>query len=108
MTPTKEMIEAVEYMAETGECEKIESIEKCFLCPGNSQYNNNKLCGENGWSDIKLGCDEFDKTLQASAKNWIKENGIKLYLDPENPGKLTRVPNDFGSVGEITKENKLD
>jgi hypothetical protein len=88
MKPTKEMIEAVKYMAVRGKCNSGYDI--CIVCP------IEKYCDATKWSEV-------DKTLQTSAKNWLKENGIKLYLDPENPGALTRIPNEFGSVGEIKK-----
>lgn len=62
------MIEAVEYMAETGKCENI----CCVNCPDYDKYND---CINSGWSSHD---DTFvyDKTLQSSAKNWLKENEL--------------------------------
>jgi hypothetical protein len=59
MEPTKEMIEEIKYMAETGECNA--SYKFCITCP----------------LDTSCEYDRVDKILQTSAKNWLKENGVK-------------------------------
>lgn len=70
MSPTKEMIAAVEYMAETGKCD----YQYCINCPGGTRNNDEtKECNENGWADRGRTSD-FSKTLQTSAINWLKEN----------------------------------
>jgi hypothetical protein len=101
MKTTKEMIEAVKYMAKKGVCECVWCVKCPFFFKNNKE---NELCFVVGYRKGDQR-HKFDKTLQTSAKNWLKENGTKLYLDPSNPGALTRIPNEFGSVGELTTEN---
>ncbi|MCP4991561.1 MAG: hypothetical protein GY928_37535 [Colwellia sp.] len=64
MKPTKEMIEAVERINKSeGKCKEKRGF--CDTCP------------------LDADCDEsipnykIDKNLQTSAKNWLKENGVK-------------------------------
>lgn len=75
MKPIKAMIEAVEYMAESGKCDNM-WVNDCENCPGHDNAKD-RLCDcIDGWSNTDLKPTEFDKTLQTSAKNWLKENGV--------------------------------
>jgi len=74
MKLTKEMIEAVEYMAESGKCDKV---TECGICPFLAKtLDDLELCWKVGYRSKHKDPDEFDKTLQTSAKNWLKENGV--------------------------------